>query len=100
MVNFTPIMIYDSELKILPVKMGQLICTKDTHSIYIDVSNSERKSLNQISVITEAEKIDMAAPVSGFYYIIDENSLYFFNSDWLLINDNTPTIDNDGILQF
>lgn len=88
MANFKPIMLPESQIKTYPIKEGQLLFTTDTYGIYLDISGSERKAIKQIMPITEEERTDMLLPLIGFYYTTDTKKLYYYDSDWQLINEN------------
>ncbi len=88
MVNFKPIKLPESQIKTYPIKEGQLLFATDTYGIYLDISGSERKSIEQVITITEENRSDMLLPLIGFYYTTDAHNLYYYDSDWHLINKN------------
>lgn len=88
MVDFKPIKLPESQIKTYPIKEGQLLFATDTYGIYLDISGSERKSIEQVITITEENRSDMLLPLIGFYYTTDEHKLYYYDSDWHLINEN------------
>lgn len=100
MIDFTPIIAADSKIHAYPIKFGQIFFSTDTHTIYLDVSNETRKAIRQVDVIMESERQGMLAPIIGFYYVLDKNALYYYDTDWKLINDNTPSLSEDGVLIF
>lgn len=88
MVDFKPIKLPESQIKTYPIKEGQLLFATDTYGIYLDISGRERKSIEQVITITEENRSDMLLPLIGFYYTTDEHKLYYYDSDWHLINEN------------
>lgn len=78
-----------SKLASLNVVGGQLIVTKDTSRLYIDMDGFGRITITDwIDLETEDDRTTLLAPVSGkFYYVIQTNTIYrFIDNHWVPIN--------------
>lgn len=96
MAFFKPIRLLSGQLSSYPKKEGQVLYTTDTASTYIDISNTERIQITDIKLLTEDERIDMLAPIAGFYYTTDTYTMWYSDGlDWytlsLNIDDINPT---------
>lgn len=69
----------------IPVNNGQLIFVRDTRTIYMDMDNL-RTSYTQIQILaTDTEREAILAPVSGFYYVLSSNSIWYYSEKWDVI---------------
>lgn len=78
-----------SKLDSLSIAGGQLIVTKDTSKLYIDMDGFGRITITDwIDLETEDDRTSLLAPLAGkFYYVIQTNTVYrFINSNWIPIN--------------
>lgn len=71
-----------SALPRLEIEDGQLIFTRDTRTIYLDI-NGSRLSYNVIqSIATEEERAAMLAPVEGYYVVESTGRLWRYKAGW------------------
>lgn len=75
-----------SQLANVAISNGQLIYTSDSKELFWDTNGSREKISDVIILDTESAKNDILAPLSKLYYVIEDNSLYFYSSDWIKVN--------------
>lgn len=81
----------NSKLSQLEVVNGQLIFVSDTQRIYLDFNNT-RTEYSQIIVLrNEDQRLDIN-PVEGFYFVLDTNILWRYESGWIQLT--TPPKEN------
>ena len=74
-----------SRIRELPIKDGQLVFIQDLGRIAFDF-NGKRVFYNQIVQLdTDAERLALEAPLNGYYFIIDEGRLWFYQDEWIPI---------------
>lgn len=75
-----------SKLSDLEIKNGQLIFSKDTTTIALDL-NGKRTFYNQITLLeTDEERKDLLAPVNkSFYFIVSTAVLWTYIDRWIPI---------------
>lgn len=73
------------KMKDIEVKNGQLIFSRDDRVIYLD--SDERTSFQQIiTLIDEAQRVNMASPMNKTYYFVEETCiLYYYDNSWKAI---------------
>ena len=72
-----------SRIRELPIKDGQLVFIQDLGRIAFDF-NGKRVFYNQIVQLdTDAERLALEAPLNGYYFIIDEGRLWFYQDEWI-----------------
>lgn len=94
----------------LPVIDGQLIFTRDTNTIYLDL-NGVRLAYTDIRLLpTDQDRLDTLDPVEGFYYVEETAVLWRFKEQWIQITpsnlsplyfggiESFPTIGRDNTL--
>lgn len=78
-----------SRIKDLIIKEGQLIFLQDLGRIAFD-HNGKRIFYNQITELTsETDRIALQEPLSGYYFVIDTATLWFYQDGWIQ-NTNKP----------
>jgi len=82
------------KLDSIPIIAGSLIFVRDDRAIYLDVTDSQRTIYQSVITITsEEERRTMIAPIDGFYYVQNENTLWsYFNSLWVEVIGKNPNI--------
>lgn len=86
-----------SRIRELPIKNGQLVFLYDLGRIAFDYKD-KRVFYNQIIQLeTEAERQDLENPLGGYYFVIDEACLWFYNDGWVQITDKPQDIVFIGI---
>ena len=74
-----------SRIKDLVIKEGQLIFIQDLGRIAFDFKG-KRVFYNQIVELnTEAERLSLDSPLSGYYFVIDSACLWFYQDGWVQI---------------
>ena len=91
----------ESELNSMPFEEGSLYFTEDTKRIYLDpVGGSSRILVNGDPIIlsTEADRINLLAPLYGkIYFVLETSNVYIYhNGIWhsYVETDKTLSIDN------
>lgn len=86
-----------SKLKDLVIKNGQLIFIQDLGRIAFDFKD-KRVFYNQIVELdTEAERLALESPLSGYYFVIDEACLWFYQDGWVQITEKPREIVFIGV---
>lgn len=87
MAEFKQIKVPQAEVSTYPISQGQFFITTDSKIVYIDVSDTERRSYAEIKNVTEVERQALLSPEEGFYYTTDERQLWYMSdkSTWYSI---------------
>ena len=86
-----------SRIKDLVVKDGQLIFIQDLGRIAFDFKG-KRVFYNQIVELnTEADKLALENPLSGYYFVIDSACLWFYGDRWVQITEKPQEIVFIGV---
>ena len=86
-----------SKVRDLVIKDGQLIFIQDLGRIAFDFKG-KRVFYNQIVELnTEAERIDLDYPLSGYYFVIDSACLWFYQDGWIQITEKPEEIVFIGV---
>lgn len=81
-----------SRIRDLLVKDGQLIFIQDLGRIAFDFKG-QRVFYNQIVELnTEAERLALESPLDGYYFVIDEACLWFYQNGWIQITEKPKEI--------
>lgn len=73
-----------SNLNRIPVVGGQWIIVTDTFQQYYDVSDSTRIEITNILILdTDADRLNILAPINTFYFVISSKMLWFYNFGWI-----------------
>ena len=74
-----------SRIRELVIKDGQLIFIQDLGRIAFDYKG-KRVFYNQIVELeTEADRLELDAPLGGYYFVIDSACLWFYKDGWTQI---------------
>lgn len=80
------------KIKNLIIENGQLIFIRDLGRIAFDFKG-KRTYYNQIVELnTEAERLALESPLSGYYFVIDEACLWFYQDKWTQITSKPQQI--------
>ena len=86
-----------SKVRDLVIKDGQLIFIQDLGRIAFDFKG-KRVFYNQIVELnTEAERIDLDYPLSGYYFVIDSACLWFYQDGWIQITEKPEEVVFIGV---
>jgi hypothetical protein len=86
-----------SRIRDLVIKDGQLIFIQDLGRIAFDFKG-QRVFYNQIVELnTEAERLALESPLSGYYFVIDEACLWFYQDEWIQITEKPKDIVFVGV---
>lgn len=81
-----------SRIRDLVIKDGQLIFIQDLGRIAFDFKG-QRVFYNQIVELkTEAERLALESPLNGYYFVIDEACLWFYQNGWVQITERPKEI--------
>lgn len=81
----------------LSVDNGQLIFLKDVGRIAFDF-NDIRVFYNQIVELeTDAERLSLEAPLSGYYFVISTGILWYYRYSWVQVTDKPQEIVFVGV---
>lgn len=81
-----------SRIRDLVIKDGQLIFIQDLGRIAFDFKG-KRVFYNQIVELdTEAERLALESPLSGYYFVIDSACLWFYQDGWIQITEKPEEI--------
>ena len=86
-----------SRIRDLVIKDGQLIFIQDLGRIAFDFKG-KRVFYNQIVEInTEAERLAIDSPLSGYYFVISSACLWYFENEWIQITEKPDDIIFIGV---
>lgn len=86
-----------SRIRDLVIKDGQLIFIQDLGRIAFDFKG-QRVFYNQIVELkTEAERLALESPLDGYYFVIDEACLWFYQNEWIQITEKPENIVFIGV---
>lgn len=86
-----------SKIHDLPIKNGQLVFIQDLGRIAFDFKD-KRVFYNQIVELnTEAERLSMDSPLSGYYFVIGSGVLWFYENDWMQITEKPDDVVFIGV---
>lgn len=86
-----------SRIRDLIIKNGQLIFIQDLGRIAFDF-NDKRVFYNQIVELdTEAERLALEAPLSGYYFVIGTGVLWFYKDGWIQITERPQEVVFIGV---
>ncbi len=86
-----------SKIRDLVIKDGQLIFIQDLGRIAFDFKGS-RVFYNQIVELdTEAERLTLDSPLSGYYFVIDTAVLWFYQDEWIQITEKPQEVIFIGV---
>ena len=86
-----------SKIRDLVIKDGQLIFIQDLGRIAFDFKG-QRVFYNQIVELdTEAERLTLDSPLSGYYFVIDTAVLWFYQNGWVQITEKPQEVIFIGV---
>ncbi len=86
-----------SRIRDLLIKDGQLIFVQDLGRIAFDFKG-KRVFYNQIVELnSEAERLALENPLSGYYFVIGSACLYFYKDGWVQITEKPQEIIFVGV---
>lgn len=86
-----------SRIRDLVIKNGQLIFIQDLKRIAFDFNN-KRVFYNQIVELdTEADRLDLEAPLNGYYFVIGSAVLWYYNDGWVQITEKPEEVVFIGV---
>lgn len=86
-----------SKIRDLVIKDGQLIFVQDLGRIAFDFKG-KRVFYNQIVELdTEADRLELENPLSGYYFVIDSACLWFYKYEWIQITEKPQEIVFVGV---
>lgn len=81
-----------SRIRDLVIKDGQLVFIQDLGRIAFDFKG-KRVFYNQIVELdTEADRLALENPLSGYYFVVDSACLWFYQNDWVQITEKPEEI--------
>ena len=86
-----------SKIRDLVIKDGQLIFLQDLGRIAFDFKG-KRVFYNQIVELeTEADRLALENPLSGYYFVINSACLWFYKDEWIQITEKPKDIVFIGV---
>ena len=86
-----------SKIRSLPIESGQLIFLQDIGRIAFDFKE-KRVFYNQIVELeTEADRLALEDPLSGYYFVIRSGILYFYKDEWIQITEKPQEVVQIGV---
>lgn len=86
-----------SRIRELVIKDGQLIFIQDLGRIAFDYKG-QRVFYNQIVELnTEADRLALDSPLSGYYFVIGSACLWFYKDEWVQITDKPDNVVFIGV---
>lgn len=86
-----------SKIRDLVISDGQLIFLQDLGRIAFDFKG-KRVFYNQIVELdTEAERLNLENPLSGYYFVIDSGCLWHYQNEWTPITEKPEQVVFIGV---
>ena len=86
-----------SKIRDLIIQDGQLIFLQDVGRIAFDFKG-KRVFYNQIVELgTEAERLTLDSPLSGYYFVIDSGVLWYYQNEWVQITEKPEQVVFIGV---
>ena len=86
-----------SKVRNLAIENGQLIFIQDLGRIAFDFKGN-RVFYNQIVELdTEADRLALESPLSGYYFVIDSACLWYYQDDWIQITEKPQEVIFIGV---
>ncbi len=86
-----------SRIRELVIKDGQLIFIQDLGRIAFDYKG-QRVFYNQIVELnTEADRLALDSPLSGYYFVIGSACLWFYKDEWIQITEKPDDVVFIGV---
>lgn len=86
-----------SKVKDLIIKDGQLVFIQDLGRIAFDFKG-KRVFYNQIVELdTDADRLSLKSPLSGYYFVIDSACLWFYQDGWIQITEKPKEVIFIGV---
>ena len=86
-----------SRIRDLVIKDGQLIFLQDLGRIAFDFKG-QRVFYNQIAELdTEADRLAIKSPLSGYYFVIDSAVLWYYKDEWVQITEKPQEVVFIGV---
>lgn len=86
-----------SKIRDLVIESGQLIFLQDLGRIAFDFKG-KRVFYNQIVELeTEADRLALENPLSGYYFVISSARLWFYKDEWISITEEPQEIVFVGV---
>lgn len=86
-----------SKIRNLVIEDGQLVFLQDVGRIAFDFKG-KRVFYNQIVELeTEAERLTLESPLSGYYFVIDSACLWFYQDGWIQITEKPEEVIFIGV---
>ena len=86
-----------SRIRDLTIKDNQLIFIQDRGRIAFDFKG-KRVFYNQIvELSTEAERLTLSSPLSGYYFVIGSGCLWFYKDEWIQITKKPTEVIHIGV---
>lgn len=84
-----------SRLSDIPITDGQLIFCRDTGNFYKDDATTRIKMSSDLVICSELP----LAPLGNKIYLLLPNTLYYFNGEWVELNES-PIVTKNTIYSF
>lgn len=86
-----------SKVRNLAIENGQLIFIQDLGRIAFDFKGN-RVFYNQIVELdTEADRLALESPLSGYYFVIGSACLWYYQDDWIQITEKPQEVIFIGV---
>ena len=86
-----------SRIRNLPIKDGQLVFIQDLGRIAFDF-NGTRVFYNQIVELnTDEERLSLVNPLNGYYFVIEDAVLWFYQDEWVQITEKPEEVIFIGV---
>ena len=66
----------------IPVRAGNVVFVKDTREVCVDDDEGRKYYSDIITLNTEAQRLALSTPLTGFYFVEDTGILWRYNNKW------------------
>ena len=76
----------NEKLNNIAVVDGNDIFVRDKRRIYVDAKGERTEYGSILSLSTDQQRLNIATPFEGFYYVKETNALWHYENEWKALN--------------
>lgn len=86
-ISFKPIYATLEKISENPIVNGSFYISTDTGRSFFDINNTRVEINKNIEILADEDaRLEILSPLNKFYFTLNEGNLYYYGSDWILIN--------------
>lgn len=81
-----------SRLNQLEIRNDQLVFVEDVKRVYLDMNGLRIEYDGTVIFDTEDERMECKNPQGEFYFVIDTNTMWLYDGEWICMNDKPEEV--------